>query len=810
LTVAVRVRGPSGTQDHSESELPLVLGSGPEAAVALGAADQAAAAAFIGLRGKRFYVQAAPGTTSLAVNDEPLSGASHWLRAGDEIRLGADRLLVEEVGEVLVLACPGEAEPATEPPVLLGGEERTEGATDGETIRPAEFRRSLEALKPAPPTSRRWQTALWIPTLVLVVAAWFVFTAQPVRVVVEPVPESLEIEGGLFTPALGERFLLREGRYVASARLEGYRPLEAPFEVGADGPAEVRFEMERLPDRFTVTSGPVSDARVLVDGEPVGTTPVEDLEIRPGSHVLAVDKPRYRPWEITLEVEGGGNRRSLEAVLEPDWADVTVTSEPPGATVVVDGEEVGVTPLVAQIGAGRVDLGVSMDGFKPWSGRLTVEANVPQVLPPVTLAPADGRLNLASTPPGASVLVDGRYRGQTPLAIDVPPGQAMRVQFRKAGFENASRSVSVASGDTERVSVSLAPIVGVVEFAVTPRDAQIRIDGRVVEPVDGRLELPALEQRVEVSRDGYAPETVAVTPKPGIVQRVAVSLRTVAEVKAASIPRRIVTSQGQELVLVDPGSFTMGSSRREPGRRSNESLREVRITRAFYISTTEVANEWFRKFRAGHDSGVVGGFGLAGPRQPVVSVTWDDAAAFCNWLSEKEGLEPAYRRDGERYLAVEPPTTGYRLPTEAEWAWAARYEGRTGNARRYPWGDAMPPPQGAGNFADESARGPLGVVIAGYNDGFPATAPVGTFGNNALGLKDVGGNVAEWVHDLYGVYPPSQSVATDPRGAASGRFHVIRGSSWMHSGITELRMSFRDYGDKARPDLGFRIARSLE
>ena len=111
---------------------------------------------------------------------------------------------------------------------------------------------------------------------------------------------------------------------------------------------------------------------------------------------------------------------------------------------------------------------------------------------------------------------------------------------------------------------------------------------------------------------------------------------------------------------------------------------------------------------------------------------------------------------------------------------------------------------------DEFGLTNTGVVIAGYNDGFPATAPVGTFGNNALGLKDVGGNVAEWVHDLYGVYPPSQSVATDPRGAASGRFHVIRGSSWMHSGITELRMSFRDYGDKARPDLGFRIARSLE
>lgn len=810
MTVAVRVRGPSGTRDHAESELPLALGAGPGAAVPLATPGQPAAAAFVGRRGGRFYVQAAPGIGNLEINGEALGGASRWLERGDEIVVGPDRVVVEDLGETLVLAVPVGEAPATEPPVLPeegAGPARAEG---GEAIRPAEFRRTLEALRDTPGTGRRWKLALAAPALVLVAVAWFVFTAQPVRVVVEPAPETLDVEGGLLAPVLGERFLLRPGTYTVRARLEGYRPLEADFEVGADGPAQVRFEMEKLPDRFTITTGEVTGAQVLLDGEPAGETPLEGLEIRPGAHQVRIEKTRYLPWEAALEVEGGGRERTLEASLEPNWADVTVTSRPAGASVTVDGVEAGVTPLVAQVEAGRREIGLALPGHKPWSETITVEANVPRALAEVELAPADGRLSLASDPPGASVLVDGRYRGQTPLEVDVAPGRPLRVQFRKAGFETASRSVSVASGERERLSVSLPPVLGTVEVRVTPPDATIRVDGRPVRPVDGRLELPAVEQRIEFSKDGYAPETVAVTPKPGIVQRVAVDLETVAEAKAAAIPRRIVTPQGQELVLVEGGRFTMGSSRREPGRRSNEALREVEITKPFYISTTEVTNAWFRAFRPKHYSGEVGGFGLDGERQPVVAVTWDDAAAFCNWLSEKEGLPPAYRRQGEGYVAVDPPTTGYRLPTEAEWAWAGRFEARPGNARRYPWGDAMPPPQGAGNYADESARGALGVVIAGYDDGFPVTAPVGTFGNHALGLKDVGGNVAEWVHDLYGVYPPSQAVATDPRGAASGQFHVIRGSSWMHSGITELRMSYRDYGDKPRPDLGFRIARSLE
>jgi formylglycine-generating enzyme required for sulfatase activity len=128
---------------------------------------------------------------------------------------------------------------------------------------------------------------------------------------------------------------------------------------------------------------------------------------------------------------------------------------------------------------------------------------------------------------------------------------------------------------------------------------------------------------------------------------------------------------------------------------------------------------------------------------------------------------------------------------------------------KYPWGQEMPPPEDAGNFADQAAKEIVPTVLPRYNDGFASTAPVGTFPANALGLYDTGGNVAEWTNDYYGVYTgPADDVAVDPLGPDDGTHRVIRGSSWQHSGITQLRLSYRDFGTDPRTDVGFRLVRN--
>ena len=91
------------------------------------------------------------------------------------------------------------------------------------------------------------------------------------------------------------------------------------------------------------------------------------------------------------------------------------------------------------------------------------------------------------------------------------------------------------------------------------------------------------------------------------------------------------------------------------------------------------------------------------------------------------------------------------------------------------------------------------------------SAPVGSFKANSKGIYDLGGNVAEWVHDFYDTsITIDNSNVPNPLGPERGDYHVIRGSSWRHGSITELRLSYRDYSDKARDDVGFRIARFLD
>ena len=150
------------------------------------------------------------------------------------------------------------------------------------------------------------------------------------------------------------------------------------------------------------------------------------------------------------------------------------------------------------------------------------------------------------------------------------------------------------------------------------------------------------------------------------------------------------------------------------------------------------------------------------------------------------------------------------MPTDAEWEWVARYEGG-GRLKRYPWGDALPVGARSGNYADYSARLIIQDVIPNYDDGYAASAPVGKFPPNALGIYDMGGNVAEWVHDFYAV---SSRRAADGCRSAWARQRASRtvcvGRAGGNPVSTDLRLSARDFGDAARNDLGFRVARYVE
>jgi len=764
----------------------------------------------VGLLDGAFFIQPGRETRGLRVDGEPVTG-SRWLKDGEIVALDTARLSCRLTGGRLSLLIEGQVTGGdTAPPNL---EELAREAGEVEEVEIAPIAYSAPVATPTGTLRARPSPAAVAVTAafaVLAVLGWFAFTAKSVELLIEPQPEEVDLPETLFKLRLGDRLLLRSGSHRVSARLAGYYPLDTEFEVGMAPDQSVALDLIKLPGLVTLTTEPDVAAEVRVDGVVLGTTPLADAEIVPGRHRLEFSAQRYLSEVRELNVVGGGERQSLAAVLTPNWAPITVSSEPSGAEVFVDGARLGSTPVTLELEAGERQVGLRLRGHNEWRDTVTVLANRAQTLPPVTLTLADGRVELVTDPVGAAVSVDGAFRGQTPVTLRLSPGRPHSISLSKPGFESFTRELSVEAGSAQRLSLQLTAQFGVIEVTSDPPDAEIWVDGERQGVTPSKLTLTAISHALEVRRAGFAVQAREITPRPGFPQLWELALERLDVTTGSGYPRVIQSTLGQELRLVLPGEFTMGSSRREQGRRSNEVLRAVRLTEAFYLGVREVSNAEFRDFDPDHHSGEFSGATLDEAEQPVVRVGWADIAQYMNWLSIRDRLQPVYEERGGTWVAVTPLRSGYRLPTEAEWEWAARVAPGE-EALRFPWGDTLPPPDRSGNYADISAAELLPTTLVTYNDGFAVSAPSGRFGANAVGIFDLGGNVAEWVQDYYAIgTSETEVVAVDPLGPEDGRFHVVRGSSWRSATITDLRLAYRNYSADGREDLGFRLARNLE
>ncbi|MDN3640252.1 PEGA domain-containing protein [Simiduia curdlanivorans] len=663
---------------------------------------------------------------------------------------------------------------------------------------------------------RRWQPSRqqWLigtPLVLGLLIVVFLLTSRSVSIVTIPANAQYDISGGLHFK-LANAWLLFNGQYQLDLEHPGYQPLKTAFTVTDDAEQQFVFEMDKMPGRLAIKLNNADiSADVFIDDQPVGTTDTEIGQLSPGHHTLKLSHPRYLSHTESLTIEGLDKLQTLEITLNPAWANVQINTEPAGATLAIGETELGTTPGNFAILEGEQQLSLRLAGYKIWQDNFEFQAGEVIDMPLIKLQKSDGVIQLQSQPKGASVTVNGSFLGQTPLALSLRPNQQHTVKLFKEGYVDKQANVSIASGDSKALLISLVPALGKVALSSDIDNAELYVDGRLMGRPNQTLELPARPHVIRVEKAGFEPFEAEVTPKPELAQQLKIRLRTLDQAKWDKIPARIKTVTGQQLTLFKPNAqFTMGSSRREQGRRSNESLKSVSLTRAFYVSPLLVSNSDFVQYEKFHSSNHVNGNSLFGNDQPVVNVTWEQAAKYCNWLSAKQKLPAFYQEADGKIIGFNADATGYRLLTEAEWAWLARVQGKDG-LRKYPWGDQLPPPKNAGNYGDRSAAALLGIVLLDYNDGYPVTSPVGKFAANDKGLYDMGGNAAEWVHDFYSVGTGlSLKTETDSLGPEKGDYHVIRGSSWAHGGITELRLAFRDYSAEKRNDVGFRVARFVE
>ncbi|MHB9294429.1 putative Hercynine oxygenase [Pillotina sp. SPG140] len=364
--------------------------------------------------------------------------------------------------------------------------------------------------------------------------------------------------------------------------------------------------------------------------------------------------------------------------------------------------------------------------------------------------------------------------------------------------ESTTPEFAVASTVPDNISESILP-----EFAVV--SAAPDNTGESILP-----EFAVVSAAPDNSNESTTPEYTVVSAAPdnsneSILPEFAVVSTIPDNAVVSTVPEYIVESTvsgngsesitpecaNEEFALVQAGMYIMGSPITEMNRSDDEMNHGVVITRAFLMKKTEVTQkEWYDIIGTNPSN-------FRGDTLPVENISWFDALEYCNARSRKEGLNPVYTLNGTAVL-WNRNANGYRLPTEAEWEYAAR----SGTAAPFSTGENISTDQ-----ANYSGDFPYNKNPSGNYRG--KTTPVASFAPNAWGLYDMHGNVWEWCWDYYGEY--DSAMQTDPATVSSGYFRVSRGGGW-DCPAHLLRSARRNYWNPQDKlfTVGFRVVRTAE
>ena len=279
---------------------------------------------------------------------------------------------------------------------------------------------------------------------------------------------------------------------------------------------------------------------------------------------------------------------------------------------------------------------------------------------------------------------------------------------------------------------------------------------------------------IELDLDEMQGDTPGTGEQPLPVARVSTTVRIPGEHENPGLLDMV-------MVRFEPGTFWMGSRQDDPDGSPDEFLHRVQLSRPFLLATTPVTQAQWTALMGENPAW------NKGDELPVESISWHDAVAFCNRLSESLGFRPAYRHENESVTWARN-TDGFRLPSEAEWEFAAR------SGEEHVFAASTDPAEVAWHWNNAE-----GVIKS-----------VGGLKPTSSGLYDMSGNVAEWVWDRYGPYP-AESMVVDPSGPARGEMRVCRGGS-SFSIASDVRVAAR-YANAQQDEcyffLGFRLARTI-
>lgn len=521
-----------------------------------------------------------------------------------------------------------------------------------------------------------------------------------------------------------------------------------------------------------------ADAEWLIDGQPQGTTPGKKSGIPVGLHQIDIKKKGFLDWHVSQEIkpgetvrllaslksQGHGVMQSLAKMAEIDMRDRRFTT-PMGANALEKYQKI---------------LAMDPDNALGWDGLRQIVQSLQGL---AKTAKTEGHQALAQQRLQKSrrvqALIDQRQPTKVTSQTNTHSGLVLPASPVSA--QKPDSTPDVKTTDNNAVKKGGMPTPKPVKKGAFKRGKQQAL--RTEPPQHLSSQMDQAREEVLPSEAKEDPNTKKDMPSLPVRPPDTTPRATLKSDKHAAVRTRVEPVTGIEFVEIPPGCFKMGSERLDNSDLDEQPVHEVCL-KGFWLSRKEVTNGQYRMFVPKHDSSSYDGHNLNGDLQPVVNLTWSDANRFARWISGRGGVH-------------------FRLPTEAEWEYAAR----AGSATMFPWGDD--PAQGClyANIGDETAK----KVWSKWNvfpcaDGFSETAPVGMFLPNGFGLYDMIGNVWEWVADWYSSSYYVISPRNDPKGPAEGFYRSAKGGSWA-VWPEYARTANRTGIDPEHPDLhvGFRL-----
>lgn len=636
--------------------------------------------------------------------------------------------------------------------------------------------------------------------LLAVIILTALLISRGTRIIVQPdaaLPASIYVEQGLGMALFGSVYSLTVSPTIR-INADRYYPHQQILQPAEQGQV-LTVTLKPLPSRVFFTTD-LSDGRTTwqVNDDVVAVADSLEQTLPPDDYTLTVSHPHYQPETIDFSL-AAGEQLEQAISLSPLAGKLIIDSTPSGASVFIDDQAAGATPLELTVKGGFVDVEVAMPEFAPSIETIEINQQTTTAERHYRLQAEQASIKLDLQPAGGTLTVNG-IKANATERLSVEAGKTHQITYQKPGYFPQTQTANLNSKQTATLVFDLAQENGEVSINANPQ-ATVKINGKASGSTPLNLSLQAVPQQITLSRPGYRDVSQTVTPSSKSAKAVSVTLLTEAQAKLAEAPRTYQTAAGGEMMLFTPNeTFTLGAARDEAGQRANEFLRTVKLSRPFYAGVHEVTNREYQQFKNNHQGDA---------SLPVSSVSWLQAAQFCNWLSEKENLQPVYRINGNQLAAVDDNADGYRLLTEAEWEWLAR-KAKRAQISRFVWGDTATIPKNAANIADESAKTAVSTYVPRYNDGYAGVAPVKRFDRELSGLFDMGGNVSEWVHDAYTLtVPKAGQVYQQQLDYNSAESRVIKGANWRSGSLTELRAAYRDGLSQPRDNVGFRIGRYL-